>query len=58
MHDDAARLQLHLVMPYKLEARDHPRIKPYLEEGYRIVQLQRISDREVLVTLAAGPAAG
>jgi hypothetical protein len=46
------RTQLHIVMPYKLEARNHPRIRSYLDRGYRIVQLQRISDREAIVTLA------
>ena len=47
------RTQLHVVMPYKLEARNHPRIRSYLDRGYRIIQLQRISDREAIVTLAA-----
>ncbi len=45
------RIQLHLVLPYKHEAASHPRIKAHLEGGYRIEQLQRVTDREVLVTL-------
>lgn len=44
-------LQLHLVLPYKFQAADHPRVRRYLEAGYRIRQLQRVSDREALVTL-------
>jgi hypothetical protein len=49
--DGTERIQLHLVLPYKHEVRDHPRIRSRLEDGYRIVQLQRVTDREVLVTL-------
>ncbi len=45
------RIQLHLELPYKDEAATHPRIKAHLERGYRIEQLQRVTDREVLVTL-------
>ncbi len=47
------RIQLHLVLPYKDEAATHPRIKAHLERGYRIEQLQRVTDREVLVTLVS-----
>ena len=46
------RIQLHLVLAYKDEAATHPRIKAHLERGYRIEQLQRVTDHEVLVTLA------
>ena len=46
------RIQLHLVLAYKHEVGEHPRVKSHLEAGYRIVQLQRVTDREVLVTLA------
>ena len=49
------RIQLHLVLPYKDEVASHPQIKAHLEDGYRIEQLQRVTDREVLVTLATGP---
>jgi hypothetical protein len=50
--DEAARVQLHLVLPYKFEPREDHRVRGYLDRGYRIVQLQRLSDREALVTLA------
>ena len=50
--DTSGPVQLHRVLPYKFEARDDPQIRAYLERGYRIVQLQRVTDREVLVTLA------
>ena len=45
-------VQLHLVLSYKHEAAEHPQVGSYLEQGYRIVQLQRVTDQEVLVTLA------
>ncbi len=48
------RIQLHLVLPYKDEAATHPQIRAHLEDGYRIEQLQRVTDREVLVTLVSG----
>ena len=44
-------IQLHLVLPYKFEPREHHRVKRYLAQGYRIAQFQRISDREAVVTL-------
>ena len=47
------RLQLHLVLPYKFQPREHPLIRQHLERGYRIEQLQRVTDREVIVTLTA-----
>lgn len=46
------RIQLHLVLPYKLDPVDDPRILKYLRRGYRVEQLQRLTDREVIVTLA------
>lgn len=45
------RIQLHLVLPYRHEAREHPRLRALLERGYRIADLQRMTDQEVLVTL-------
>ena len=51
------RVQLHLVHPYKLQPRDHPAVRRYLDRGFRIEMLQRVSDREVLITLAPAPAA-
>jgi len=55
IEDIAGRIQLHLVLPYKHQVKDHPRVRGYLERGWRIRQLQRLSDREVVVTLAALP---
>ena len=46
-----ARVQLHLVLPYKFQPTDEPRVKDLLDNGYRIEQFQRVTDREVLVTL-------
>jgi hypothetical protein len=46
------RVQLHLVLPYKIEIRRHERVRRYLEQGYRIEQLQRVSDREVIAVLS------
>jgi predicted GNAT superfamily acetyltransferase len=35
---------------------DHHEIKSYLDRGYRIEDLQRITDREAVVTLRLDPA--
>jgi hypothetical protein len=48
-------IQLHLVLPYKFEPADEPRVKALLDGGYRIAQMQRLSDQEVLVTLTRRP---
>ncbi len=53
---DRERVQLHLVLPYKIEVRDDPQVRRYLERGYRIEQLQRVSDREAVVVLRSRPA--
>jgi hypothetical protein len=45
------RVQLHLVLPYKFEPRDEPRVARYLERGYSIEQYQRVTDREAILTL-------
>ena len=50
------KVQLHLVLPYKFEPTDEPQVRGLLDRGYRIVQLQRMTDREVIVTLAHPPA--
>jgi len=47
------RIQLHVVLPYRFEPREHHRIRGWLDRGYRIADLQRVTDREVLVTLEA-----
>ena len=54
---EGERSQLLIDLQYKNEPRDHPAIRPLLEQGYRVAQLQRVSDREALVTLEA-PAPG
>ena len=53
VHSD--RVQLHLVLPYKFQPTDEPRVKDLLDRGYRIEQLQRVSDREVVLTLTNRP---
>jgi len=53
-----ATLQLQLDLSYKTQPRDHPRLRAYLERGYRIAHFQRISDGEALVTLELEPADG
>jgi len=44
-------IQLHLVLAYKFEPCEHPRVKRYLDQGYRIAQFQRVTDREAVITL-------
>lgn len=44
-------IQLHLTHSYKVQINMHPQVRAYLARGYTIENLQRISDREVLVTL-------
>ena len=53
MTDTPETIQLHLVMPYKVQPRENQRVRSYLDRGYRIVQLQRVTDREVVVTLSS-----
>ena len=43
---------MHLALPYKFDPADDPRIRKYLRRGYRVEQLQRLTDREAIVTLA------
>ena len=50
---ETRRLQLQYALPYGREARDDERIRRQLELGWRIAQLQRLSDQEVLVTFEA-----
>ena len=54
----ADRVQLHLVLPYKFDPVDDGRIRAYLDRGYHIEQLQRLTDREALVTMARDEAVG
>ncbi len=47
------RMQLQLPLPYGLEPRDDERVRRQLDLGWRIAQLQRLTDQEVLVTFEA-----
>ena len=47
------RLQLQLPLPSGRELKDDERVRRQLNLGWRIEQLQRLSDQEVLVTFAA-----
>jgi hypothetical protein len=49
------RLQLQLPLPSGRELKDDERVRRQLSRGWRIVQLQRLSDQEVLVTFSAPP---
>ena len=44
------RVQIQVPLPYGREPRQDERIKRHLDEGWRISQLQRLTDQEVLVT--------
>ena len=50
--DRPERIQLQVMLPYKLEPRDDVRVRRLLEDGYAIEQFQRLTDKEALVTLA------
>jgi hypothetical protein len=45
------RQQLHLALPYKFEPLEHPEVASLLRDGWRVVEVTRITDRETLVTL-------
>ena len=47
------RLQIQLPLPYGREPRNDERIRRQLDLGWRIAQLQRLSDQEVLMTFEA-----
>ena len=49
------RVQIHLGLPYKAQPVDDPRVRAYLDRGFRVVHVQRVNDREALVTLDAPP---
>lgn len=56
---DPRRVQLHVPLAFKHEPAHDPRIRGYLDRGYRLEELQRLSDRDALVTLVRDePAAG
>ena len=47
------RLQLQLPLPFGREARDDERVQQQLSAGWRIAQIQRLTDKEVLITFEA-----
>jgi hypothetical protein len=47
------RVQLQLVLPYNAQPADDPCVRRYLDGGYRIEALQRLTDHEALVVLVA-----
>ncbi len=53
--DQNDKIQLHLVLPYKFQPTEERRVKDLLDRGYRILDLQRLTDREVIVTLTNQP---
>jgi hypothetical protein len=44
------RIQVQFPLPYSREARDDERVRRYLDQGWRIAQLQRLSDQETVIT--------
>lgn len=53
MASPTRRIQIQLALPYGREARDDERVRRQLALGWRIGQLQRLSDKEVLITFEA-----
>jgi hypothetical protein len=51
------RIQLHVPLPYKKEPGHDPKIARYLSIGYRVETLQRLTDRDAIVTLVREPRA-
>lgn len=45
------RVQLQLRLPYKFPPTHSAEVRSYLERGYRLEDLQRLSDQEALITL-------
>ena len=52
----AHRVQIQFDLPYRREPRSDERIRSYLDQGLRIVQMQRLSDQEVMITFEGPPA--
>ena len=44
------RIQVQFALPYSREAADDERVRAYLDLGWRIAQLQRLSDQEAVIT--------
>ena len=51
---DGSKLQVQFALPYSREAQADERVRGYLQAGWRIVQLQRLTDQEVLITFQRG----
>jgi len=49
------RIQIQLALSYKQQPAEHPRIRTMLERGYRVVSVDRLNDREALITLEPSP---
>jgi hypothetical protein len=44
------KTQLQIEMPYNIEPREHRAVRKYLDQGWTISDLQRLTDREALIT--------
>ena len=44
------RIQVQFHLPYTREAGNDERVQGYLNQGWRIAQLQRLSDQEAVIT--------
>jgi len=51
------RIQVQFQLPYSRQAQDDERVRSYLDRGWRIAQLQRLSDQEALITFETDDAA-
>lgn len=50
------RIQIQLALPYKQQPAEHPRVRAFLDQGYRVVSVDRLNDREALITFEPAPA--
>lgn len=46
------RVQLHVPLPYKKDPSHDPRVARLLTEGWSVEEIQRLSDKDALITLA------
>lgn len=46
-----SRVQLHVSLPYKQDPKLDPRVARMLAQGWKVAGLQRLTDRDALVTL-------
>jgi hypothetical protein len=51
------RIQVQFHLPYSREAGDDELVRGYLDQKWRIVQLQRLSDQEAVITFESDAAA-